>query len=429
MEGILLYRADLIEIANKCRATRGEYVGMTDPSHLGYTFETLFLCANNYWLKRRFPILTARWQNLLQKEKAKKFMESSMNLKEREKLNLKLIKGKIKWFEAAPLEEGVHEKNSIFLNIGKYFVTAGACYNSNNRGRSQRLITGRRDKEESLFIKSDHYPLPHFDPNGYEVTEHNFCDELSMIPELTLVDQIGFKPNFEATRRWHEEDADFVQTLASKLQVWSSYFNRPSGPYISEDWRFIEKMDVLFRDLPSREYAITQITAHFAEIGAPECSCTSAGWVPVRTNDDQPNYSPNGDYLGQKASPEVYRWGLRLGFSMNKKPWGGEVVVWASYRPDIDIKRPWRVIKSTICQRKNNWSKNDSSITGQTYYNQILPDIEHAIPEWATVFMAQGCEQYPALYEPQFNGSNSKGKLFSAMKNLKNKIKKSTLVF
>ena len=324
--------------------------------------------------------------------------------------------GTIPWWEAPNFENLGHPANSKFLNIGGFVVAAGPRFPSGMDTTPLIGIVGSRKlgfsgstTERNLLKSSGH---------AYST---ECVSDLAGFPVLTLLDPATGKPNFKKTAEWHtEEDPEFMKQLIHALPKYTGYYSRPAGTYISESWSYFSKLpksEPKWNELPSPAKAIAEVTFNMQTLEMCEdVAVAAAEWVPICFSDHQPKYNKAGKFLAydENQLEYTYRWGLRMIFKKRGgkkgtgkfKQWGSNknICAWVSYRPDIDAERPWRLIKSTKCQRKNRWSKYDSSIAGNIYYNQALPDTEHAVCQWACNSMAQMANDYPVTRTPIFNG-------------------------
>ena len=324
--------------------------------------------------------------------------------------------GTIPWWKAPNYDNLGHKANARFVNIGGFVVAAGPRFPSGMPSTPLMAIVGSRNNGPKtstvgrLLVKSNGTNFPIVNSSSLEG-----------FPVLTLLDPTTGEPNFEKTAEWHMgEDPEFMSQLIGVLSKYCSYYCRPAGTYISEGWEYFTKLpntEPKWNELPSPAKAIEEVNFNMQKMEVcKDVAVAAAEWVPICFSDHQPKYDSTGKFLGYDESKlkYTYRWGLRMTFKKRGgkngtgkfKQWGSDknICAWVSYRPDIDAERPWRLIKSTKCQRKNRWSKYDKGIAGNTYYNQALPDTEHAICQWACNSMAQMASDYPVTRVPIFNG-------------------------
>jgi len=400
-------RPTLIAMANAARSWYGEInIGNGDvDSPYGAA-----LAFDSEWLEQYHPQLLAQ---VIQNNKNTNTAYSKAELAE---LKAQVEAGTLPWWKVPNFENLGHPANGRLLNIGGFIVTAGPRFPNGMSPTPLIGIVGSR--KLGFFGPTIGRDLLKDSGQAYP----NECaSDLIGFPVLTLLDPTTGKANFEKTAEWHaEEDPEFMEQLIDVLPKYTRFYGRPVGTYINEGWNYFNKLpksEPKWNELPSPAKAIEEVTLNMQTLEMCEdVAVAAAEWVPICFSDHQPEYDEAGKFLGynENKMKNTYRWGLRMIFKKQGgkkgtgkfKQWGSDknICAWVSYRPDIDAERPWRLIKSTKCQRKNRWSKYDSSIAGNTYYNQALPDTDHAVCQWACNSMAQMASDYPATRTPIFNG-------------------------
>jgi len=271
----------------------------------------------------------------------------------------------------------------------------------------------------------------------------NISSDIKYIESLTLINPATGKPDLEKTARWHTEDFARVQKLRARLgtqQIGSSYYIEeicdftPIEIHQSEEeaharWSMDPNLKVTEFDnnnFPSALEAIADLNTRFVLAGCSDITISQARWVRVKTLWQQPFFNDNGRFKDYGPELHHYQWALRITACLNDKIWNtGDIHVYVSFKPEAFPQDPWRLVKSTKCQRQNRWSKYDDDVGG--FFYQVEPNTTWSIVDWCINSLSQLTDMHPASRAPIFNGTmytrnredRFKNRLKTTMQNMK----------
>jgi len=179
-------------------------------------------------------------------------------------------------------------------------------------------------------------------------------------------------------------------------------------------------------NFPSALEAIADLNTRFVLSGCPDITISQARWVRVKTLWQHPFKKQTGEISDYGPELHHYQWALRITACLNNEIWNtGDTHIYASFKPETFPQEPWRLVKSTKCQRQNRWSKHDENVGG--FFYQVEPNATWSIIDWCVNSLSQLTEKYPASRAPIFNGNlytqnredRFKDRLKATMQNMK----------
>ena len=295
--------------------------------------------------------------------------------------------GELPWW-MAPLNKTVVGKNA--MNIGGFRVLWQTMKLGVGNSSTYYYVTGKRSVPTQFNYLSS---AKQINLSAEFIKNHVYLEA------GTLIDPVTHIPDLEKTAQWWAEDPN-ANLIRKKFPV------GVAGGYYLGELENINPVDFPIELVTDLEGKMAEINGLFAAAGAPECRIVDMVPCQVKTSWQDALFFADGGFNKYGRVQERKIWCWRIGLKINDQTWNNsDISIWMTYNPQISQTEPWRLVKSSRCQRQSAWSKYDSHAT-----HQVEPEHSHGVVIWCMQFLSQLTGMHPQIMKPIYVGGTSRGK-------------------